>query len=154
MTTIATDGKTMAGDGQREFCQTIVDSEAVKVRKLSDGRLYGSCGETAFSELVAAWLEGAEKPDWKPDDGFCALVVTPSGEVYSLSERCHPIKIKAPAAIGSGMDFAIGAMEYGASPKDAVEIARKRDPGTGGTITVLIRDEDRRRYDPPHAVKG
>jgi hypothetical protein len=35
------------------------------------------------------------------------------------------------------MDFAIGAMLHGASPKEAVAIASQRDAGTGGKITVL-----------------
>lgn len=136
MTTIATDGKSMAGDGQREMSRTIVDSTAVKVRQLSDGRLYGSAGEAAFSAMVVEWLEGGSKPDFKPEE-FVALVLSPSGEVHHISEICHLIQIDSPAAIGSGIDFALGAMAAGASVQKAVEIACKYDPGSGGKITVL-----------------
>lgn len=46
-----------------------------------------------------------------------------------------------PFAIGSGRDFALAAMDMGASAKEAVEAAAKRDVYTGGTIRTLIIDK-------------
>lgn len=40
-------------------------------------------------------------------------------------------------AIGSGRQFAYGAMDHGSSAKEAVEIAAQRDPYTGGKITEI-----------------
>jgi ATP-dependent protease HslVU (ClpYQ) peptidase subunit len=48
--------------------------------------------------------------------------------------------MNVPAAIGSGSLLALGAMEAGVSPEQAVGIAAKRDIGTGGKITVLHLD--------------
>jgi ATP-dependent protease HslVU (ClpYQ) peptidase subunit len=45
--------------------------------------------------------------------------------------------IDPPFAIGSGMDFALGAMDAGKSPAEAVEIACRRDPHSGGEVTSL-----------------
>lgn len=46
-------------------------------------------------------------------------------------------------AIGSGRDFALAAMDMGATAKEAVEVAAKRDVYTGGTIRTLVIDEAR-----------
>jgi ATP-dependent protease HslVU (ClpYQ) peptidase subunit len=137
MTTIATDGKSMAGDGLREMCRTIVDTKAQKVRRLADGRIVGTSGDTALGLQVVEWLEGkAPKPDRKVDD-FAAIILYPSGKVETLSDCFQPIEVEVPVAVGSGMDFAIGAMEAGKEPEEAVAIACKRDPGSGGKIIVL-----------------
>ena len=49
-----------------------------------------------------------------------------------------PIPAGAIYAIGSGADHAITAMDMGASAIGAVEMAAKRDTGTGGIIRKLI----------------
>lgn len=135
MTTIATDGKSMAGDGQRQHCGTIMTDQAVKVRRLSDGRIMGTAGDVAFGMAIFEWLEkGGDAPEL--EDGGSALVLSPDGEVVIIDKYCKPVPVRTPAAIGSGMDLAIGAMEAGVPPAGAVEIAARRDPGTGGKITV------------------
>lgn len=136
MTTIATDGRFMAGDGQREHRNTIFTQHAEKVRRLADGRVVGTAGDVAFGLAIVEWLEAGGEPP-KLDDGGNVLVLTPAGEIFLLDKYCKPVPVEAPAAIGSGMDLAIGAMEAGATPVQAVEIASRRDPGTGGSITVF-----------------
>jgi hypothetical protein len=83
------------------------------------------------------WLEKGEgkKPRMK---SFSGLRLFPDGRLEYWSEDIEvPTPVDAPCAVGSGMDFAIGAMLHGATPSEAVAIATQRDPGTGGTITVL-----------------
>lgn len=138
MTTIACDGKSMAGDGQREACRTILTTDAVKVQRLEDGRIVGTCGDTALAVGLVDWLKGVgDKPTGKAEDDFAALVLRPDGVIEYISGHCVPLIVPAPVAVGSGMDFAIGAMEAGRTPFEAVVIAARRDPGTGGKITVL-----------------
>lgn len=138
MTTIATDGKTMAGDGQAEACNTIICTSRAKVVRLSDGSLFGSAGRGADNIAMAKWLENGcdgKKPGFKR---FSGLHLFPDGRLEYWSEDVDvPTPVDAPCAVGSGMDFAIGAMLHGATPEEAVDIAAKRDPGTGGKITVL-----------------
>lgn len=138
MTTIATDGKTMAGDGQGEACHTIICTNRAKVARLSDGSLFGSAGRGADNIAMIDWLEGGcegKKPNLK---SFSGLRLFPDGRLEYWSEEVNvPTPVDAPCAVGSGMDFAIGAMEAGLSPEAAVGIAAKRDPGTGGKITVF-----------------
>lgn len=49
-----------------------------------------------------------------------------------------PIPPSATYAIGSGADHAITAMDMGANAFLAVQMAAKRDTGTGGTIRALV----------------
>ncbi len=136
MTTIATDGKSMAGDGRTHLRGTITNDEAVKVERLRDGRLFGACGSVQDSTQVRNWLnDGGDKP--QVDDDFGALLLSTDGSIHWLSRKLEPEPASAPAAMGSGMDFALGAMLAGREPAFAVNIAAKRDVYTGGTITVL-----------------
>lgn len=138
MTTIATDGKSMAGDGQREVRGTISTRNAEKVRRLSDGSVIGTAGDSACGCALIEWLEGGgDAPKLEPESGFNALQLTSDGKVFIYDKHCMPMPVEPPMAIGSGMDLAIGAMLAGKSAEDAVMIAVRRDPGTGGKITVL-----------------
>jgi 20S proteasome alpha/beta subunit len=127
----------MAGDGQRELAGTIINSETPKIFTLEDGRVFGGCGDMAFARAVVDWLDGkGEKPNEKPD-GFAALVLAADGRVEIMDFHLNAMPAVVPVAVGSGMDLAIGAMERGATSEEAVEIAARRDPSTGGKITVL-----------------
>lgn len=89
-------------------------------------------------ELVAAWIEaGAEGDPPKVDGDFGALVLRPDGKGYQCGSSCRLIPIALPMAMGSGMDWALGAMDAGASAEKAVLIATRRDPRSGGRITWL-----------------
>lgn len=136
MTTIATDGKTMAGDGREVEQGTIIGSFCRKVQRLADGRLVGVAGDSIDEQMFRRWLEdGAEsKPRLKE---LVALVLYPSGRLDFYDHRLVASPIEAPAAIGSGADHALTAMDCGKSPEEAVEYAARRDPNTGGKTTVL-----------------
>lgn len=131
----------MAGDGQAEAQGTILATNRCKVVRLGDGSLFGSAGRSIDGSAVAKWLiEGGKRPE--VEVGWCALRVHPDGQVEYFTHDLEPALIDVPAAIGSGMDLALGAMLAGATPKQAVEIAAERDMATGGLIATLsIRDE-------------
>jgi ATP-dependent protease HslVU (ClpYQ) peptidase subunit len=133
MTTIATDGKSMAGDGLVTGDNMVFSTSVPKVRRLKSGGLVGVCGSAFNFDPFVEWLDkGGDPPTLT--DGFEALVLLPSGKVLSYNEQCRAIHEDLPTACGSGRQLAIGAMEAGAKPKRAVEIAAKRDLGTGGKI--------------------
>lgn len=134
MTTIATDGKSMAGDSQTT-CGNEVTGWAVKIHKLSDGRIIGACGpSTDCVKFRTHMSEGGDKPTLS--DEFCALVLKPGGNAVFVDKDMIEIPYRLPAGIGSGSEFAIGAMMAGCSPHDAVAYAIDRDCKSGGTITV------------------
>jgi len=144
MTTIATDGETMAGDGLVTSGGTIFGRNCVKVFKLKDGRLVGIAGSCHDVEPFLEWLENAgDKPSL--NENFEALVLLPSGVCLAYDERCRAIEEETPTATGSGREIALGAMAVGATAEEAVKAACERDTRSGGTITVLSRPRKLRR---------
>lgn len=138
MTTIATDGETMAGDGLTVSNGTVFGWNAEKVQQLPDGRIVGVAGGATYVELFLEWLcDGGDIPDIGED--FEALVLHRDGSVLSYDHKCRSLKEELPTATGSGREIALGAMVVGASPEEAVKAAAERDTSTGGKITVLRR---------------
>jgi 20S proteasome alpha/beta subunit len=136
MTTIATDGKTIAADSYAtgDYC-------IHHVQKLFDvpGGILGVAGFIATAVEFVEWLK-AENHEIDPPkmEGTSAIMLTHKGEVWFYDETHVPFKNMGPcAAIGSGAQAALAAMHLGYSPRDAVKVAALVDPCTGGTITSL-----------------
>lgn len=138
MTTIATDGKSMAGDGLViDHRETVVDTERRKVFRLADGRIIGGAGNAADVDAWRAWLEGGKDGACPIDsDRFAGLILSPDGTVHWVDHKGREMETPVPSACGSGQDFAYGAMAVGASAALAVAAAASRDAYSGGTITV------------------
>jgi ATP-dependent protease HslVU (ClpYQ) peptidase subunit len=126
----------MAGDGWGHMHGTIVEHAAVKVVKLNDGSLFGSCGGAVDRDRMVEWLNAGQPGDWPKRTEFGGILVRPNGDVFTCGDSDGFARVVAPCAVGSGMDVAIGAMDAGCDPAEAVRIAAGRDPHTGGTITV------------------
>jgi ATP-dependent protease HslVU (ClpYQ) peptidase subunit len=138
MTTIATDGRAMAADGRSCIADRVSGAHVQKMRRLKDGSVLGLAGNLADLEQMVDWFNGGEqgrKP--KIDSQSDAIRLMPDGRLLHYTNALLPSPIDPPFAIGSGADFAIGAMDEGAPPKRAVERAIVRDPFSGGKITVL-----------------
>lgn len=137
MTTIATDGQSMAADGQvSDHCGTIVDHARPKVHRLADGRIAGAAGSSFDAVSWIEWLDSGKNGNCPiQDESFTGLILSTSGVLW-VDHKGREIATPAPIAIGSGQDVAIGAMMHGATPGEAVNIACKRDPNSGGRIKV------------------
>lgn len=137
MTTIATDGRSMAGDGAR-FMNDIQRSSTVeKVVRLPDGSLLGCSGDSPDCEAFRQWVVGGQVGPRPSAKSLSALHLQPDGTLLYYSVRGLGVTAEAPAAVGSGNELALGAMLAGVSPKRAVEIAAERDPFTAGRILSL-----------------
>lgn len=74
----------------------------------------------------------------KLDENFTGMLIAPNGEPFMVEDDLTLIQIKAPFyAEGSGADFAIGAMEMGASAEQAVQAAIKHSANCGGKIQTV-----------------
>lgn len=136
MTTIATDGKTIAADTQQ--CGSFITPvQTQKIWRVGN-RLVGMTGNIEDYPLFLKWLKSPKSED-KPILGkhFEALVVGKL-RVEVFCRSLLPVEVGAPAVVGSGSSFAMGAMLYGASPEEAVRVAIKLDPYTGGKVKCLI----------------
>lgn len=92
---------------------------------------------------MVAQIEAGEftaMPTSDDNGAYMMLIGKRRSHLISSDDMC-PIVIREPYAIGSGSDFAMGAMLAGKSAKDAVKIAAKLDCYTGGPIKVLSLDK-------------
>lgn len=107
--------------------------------------LAAGAGTVSFSRSVIEWLNMGAPADNKPempgpDDSFTVLVVTEAG-LFTYVDSLTPVALgQLQWALGSGGEYALGAMAAGASAKRAVEIACALDVSSGmGVDTLTLR---------------
>ena len=132
MTTVATDGKSMAGDSQ---CgNPTIHCEVRKIQRAKDGALLGICGQAFDLAGFLLWYECGMSGEPNVSADFEGLILLPSGVAICVDEKGRKFEHAVPAAVGSGASVAYGAMDHGATPTEAVAIAIKRDAGSGGPV--------------------
>lgn len=118
-----------------------------KLHRIRAGDLEGwivgiSTSHVGGDQLLLGWLEaGAPLPtstSVKPEH-FSILALNRSGEMFLAHDQ---LSLSGPItsdfyAVGSGDDFAMGAMGMGADAAQAVHIASRFDVHTGPDVTVL-----------------
>ena len=71
----------------------------------------------------------------------CSALLIRDGCVYEVTTNdnkcCTMLEITFNATLGSGRNFALAAMDYGASAADAVKYAATRDMYSGGKVRVF-----------------
>ena len=138
MTTIAYnhEDKEIAVDSRTTECGVIITDEDLKYKEI-DGVFFISCGGVSDAEaLISAYL--GDKPSkasldaniiiLNKDGVFCASYIVGFLNVCEINHN---------AAWGSGEKFALSAMDFGESAKDAVKYAMTRDIYTGGKVRVI-----------------
>lgn len=147
MTTIAYRDGAIAGDSKAyggKYCAS--PGSKTKVHQIEGGERDGwivgiSTNNVGGDALLLDWLQrGAPLPqtsDLKPDQ-FIILALDPSGGLHLANDNLSfsgPIESEF-YAIGSGADFALGAMAVGASAEESIRVASRFDAHTGGEVTV------------------
>lgn len=130
MTVIAYDGKILAADKQATYGSTMFPVK--KIFRLGDELLAGA-GDWSECNTFAKWYVDGCPLDKKPDfkNGVSMLLIK-NGEIWKYEDELVPFKIDMPFwALGSGADFAMGAMAAGKNAVEAVEIACKFDKDSG-----------------------
>lgn len=137
MTTIATDGKSIASDGQVTDNSIIEDLNRKKVHKLPDGRALGFAGCLISCEMFLEWIKDTTQQPPEGSDEFEAVVIDGSDKVTVYNHRYSPLVMPTPYCTGTGKQVALGAMMAGATPKQAVKLATKVDIYSGGTVREI-----------------
>jgi hypothetical protein len=143
MTTIAisADGMSIAADGLSMNGWGGVCGLHCKKITHDGGKVYAVSGVMALIEPLVEWYKAGHDPKNTPvctSDSKWSLIVRDDGQWYlCTSDAPYPDVMELPAAIGTGCDYALGAMYAGATTKEAVEIACRLDSRTGGTIQVV-----------------
>lgn len=166
MTTCVYDGKTISADslmsgpyleqapyqkiteteyGYFMFCGSAFDYEPMRDAYIEDieGTVVTITGEAIepatalFSNMEI--MQGSQLAFIPRDGGdYCLSIVDDKGAMRKLW-------LSPPMAMGSGGDFAMGALMVGATSKDAVEAAIMLDSGSGGEVvsySVGIEETD------------
>ena len=145
MTTIAYRDGVMAGD-RRVTSHSSVEHQATKIFRRNDGALIGLAGSMPHCRAFSDWFLAGEIAEAKPviphDKEFEALIARPNGAV---EWHCPQGWMRCEGdvfAIGSGGRCALGAMDMGATARQAVEIACRRDTLSGDGVDVVSVDSD------------
>lgn len=135
MTTIAVKDGVMASDGRVSGSQiwAETDRKIFRIRRM----LVGLAGDAVGCNKLLQWLHDGGEGQAPKAPNTSTLLVHCDGTVWAMDDGKDAVRIEAPTAIGSGAQFAIGAMLAGKSAAQAVRIAMKRDPNTGGRIRTL-----------------
>jgi hypothetical protein len=150
MTTIATDGVTIAADGRTALGSQVVDDAEHKIVVDRQRRIiFALSGAGAVLPRIMDWHRAGAPPESapKPADAEItwSLIVIENGPVWPkitlyTSKCAFPSVVSTRCfAIGSGGDYAIGAMCAGKTPEEAVRIVieNKLDVWTGGEVQVV-----------------
>lgn len=108
---------------------------ATKITRGPAGELIGLAGSLAKSEYFKAWYLAARDPATWPEllrdkeDKIEALVLAAdgSGSITYYCDYPYGVQVGTVAAIGTGQEFAMGAMLAGKSAPEAVKIACQLD---------------------------
>lgn len=145
MTTIAYDTKEIVSDSQSTLGDICYEEDCQK--------LFPNVGPFAIIGIVGNFQHASEVIDYIQDftrleqilnldfdelEWDCGLLgLTHKGELWSYNgKRSCRLRNDIPYALGSGGDFALGAMFGGASAREAVIIASRLDLMTNDVIQV------------------
>lgn len=143
MSVVAWDGKMVAAD---QLC----DFHGLRVQKTvqcPDGSIVGACGHGNACREALIWFASGcpgQRPWSDPKDVQLLRVYPDRAEVWSAGKG-EPIPVQPPFAIGSGSEYAMGAMLAGASAREAVKIAIIGDTACGGNVTTMKPTKPRMR---------
>lgn len=165
MTTVAYRDNIMAGDSCLSTGDenTIYVGDVDKVFRLKDGSLFAASGDSECQQIMRV-LESGAKDHKIPgllakikSESECMLV-RPDGRMYWIvvdDGYGEFTEFKDQfCAIGSGKDFAYGAMEAGASALEAVRCASRRHAFTRGPFMFMdLKSTGCSRTNDPFAIR-
>jgi len=145
MTTIAFDGQSLAADGRVMSGDMIVTNTATKIFKHGTKLIAGS-GSPAHIKQFFDWYKYQQNSNYKDIDINVIVCDILTGIAYFYDSDGFVGPIDDTLALGSGREYAAGAISQGATARQAVEIASKFDPYTGGKIEVYTLENMKAEY--------
>ncbi|AUR94148.1 nucleophile aminohydrolase [Vibrio phage 1.193.O._10N.286.52.C6] len=159
MTTITYRAGVMCSDSQATRGDFIDNKNTTKVYEVG-GSLIGISGNAISAKKFVDWFADMTEhstaqeafphvnvtlPEKLVEEDFHALVVYPDQTAYEFFGCDNVIECSEEyAAVGSGMLYALCAMDAGADAEEAVKVAIKRDVYSGGEIqkfTLELEEE-------------
>ena len=143
MTTIACRDGEMAADTQ---CTGDYTLRMQKIMQLADGSIVGMAGSVSEAYAAASWLANGSQGEPPKFKGASLLILKPDASLW-MADNAFPAfpLLDKMAAIGSGAQAAMVAMQQGATAAAAVKVAAKIDPYTSEPIQLLALERKPRR---------
>ena len=139
MTTIAYKGGVIAYDSRCTRGTTITDDDCEKLQTVKGVHFLCTGATCDFDALIAAYFGTAASARVEASgyaiDGCTLWLIGHDDKTGFWKNR---IRLDRSDAIGNGSPFALTAMDMGATAAEAIEMAKKRDTCTGGTIRTLV----------------
>lgn len=137
ITTIAMNKNEIACDLQFTHGSGYKFKGSTKVHEIFNPSVYpkpfyvGFCGSVEAGQAGLAWLvDPSDKPPKTSGAEF--VILTKDKRMFTFQNPSKWIEIKEPFySVGSGSQYAAGALAAGKTPIEAVKIAAKFDPHTG-----------------------
>lgn len=126
---IAVDSRRSRGD--------VIASDKEKKFKTVNGVTFIQCGFPCENDiLISAWFN---PESFKCTSNGAFVIEGEKAYRFGIDKSDRPWKeeLKCDDALGSGFKFAVAAMDFDCSAKDAVNYAKTRDSATGGRAHVF-----------------
>lgn len=157
MTTIAFKDGIIAADSQITAEDTRCNYEYIKIFVLRVNECQvpvAMAGAIADFEVFKSWFCKRDYPLELPDpetspvfESFVAVMYY-NGSYYECSQDLVFYPIGNSGAVGTGAEYATGAMEFGASAIEAIEVAKRLDIRTGKSVYWMdVKDMQIHRID-------
>lgn len=142
MTTIAVDTQgNIAADGRATDGQGYIASDTKpKLKKIDKSTFIASCGRVADIEMMEPMIIDGVIPQEIPNELDAHTILISDGVPVMYVYRDNELiswELSLPYATGSGGQFALAAMDFGLTAKEAIKYAMTRDSSTGGKITTI-----------------
>jgi ATP-dependent protease HslVU (ClpYQ) peptidase subunit len=139
MSTVAWDGKTLAADRQATWGNTpVLTKKIARVKYKTHWYLVGWAGNEADGlRFVAHFTQKGLTQRPPLADKTTIIVVSRVGVWVETEADVSNVMEEGKWALGSGGDFALGAMHAGATAEQAIEIASRLDVYTGMGVDAI-----------------
>lgn len=141
MTTIAYKQGILAADGLITMPGGVAGFNAIKIG-MHNNILWSASGDAGWCKYFVDWCYNGLPGHFRepPNDATGGTIYLPDDSLVQCHSHGYEYRAGLPFwADGSGADYAMGAMEVGATPEQAVQVAVKWDHHSGGRIVVLDR---------------
>jgi hypothetical protein len=141
ITTVASDGRSVASDSQRVSGSERVDLATRKIQ-YRGGHVFAFTGDFGFFDPAIDWylkqpLDIEKAPKASKDGGWSLLVLDPNHIMRYSDSLPYGEPFPYPQAFGSGSSYALTALRLGKTPAEAVAVAASFDVWTAGPIQVF-----------------
>ena len=144
MTTIAATATQIAADKQATHSGGLKFKMTSKIQSFDNKTFYktpfhvGLAGNVDTFADIWGYFQYPEQYKKMPKLKGEGIILSEDGRIWTFVQPTIWLRVDGPHyAIGTGMNFAMGAMTQGGTAVDAVKAAMKLDPNTGIGITRI-----------------